>query len=283
MSEEQQISCALCHAYLFPEDDVVYCPECGAPHHRECYNSINKCALEQLHGTDRQYDKIKQKVQEEKETKEEQPQQPKFNQPYGNAVYLDLLGGVPKDYKLDEEVTADDAKNFVFSNTMRYIPKFTKLSKENKISWNFIAFLFPCSWFLSRKMYKNGIIAGILSIISSLFSLPLNKVLISLGIMDTVSYYEMAQRIAENLEQIGPAVILASFLGMCISLAIRIICALLGDYWYKNHTISTIKQLKKESSDLETDYRKKGGVNIFLFFIGYIAIQYIPIIISTFI
>ena len=49
--------CALCKAYLFEEDDVVYCPECGAPHHRECYNGIGHCALDGLHGTENQYKK----------------------------------------------------------------------------------------------------------------------------------------------------------------------------------------------------------------------------------
>ncbi len=291
MSEEQQnISCALCHAYLFEEDDVVYCPECGAPHHRECYNSIGKCALEQLHGTENQYDKLKrrqQETQEKAEPKQENSQSDNhnnpFNSPFGNTVYFDFLGGVPKDYKLDDEVTADDAKNFVLSNTMRYIPKFAKLTKHNKVSWNFMAFFFPCAWFLSRKMYKNGIIAGLLTVISALFSLPLNNALINLGIMDTASYYEMAQRLTQNLQNISPAVILAAFIGVWIGLAIRIICALFGDYWYKNHTISTIKELKKTSVDLQTDYRKKGGVNLFLFIIGYIAVQYIPLIISTFI
>ncbi|MBR6741280.1 MAG: hypothetical protein IKL93_00900, partial [Clostridia bacterium] len=56
--------CALCHAILFPEDDVVYCPECGAPHHRECYNGINHCALEEFHGTENQYDKLKRAAEE---------------------------------------------------------------------------------------------------------------------------------------------------------------------------------------------------------------------------
>ena len=51
------VTCARCHAYLFPEDDIVYCPVCGAPHHRECYNELGHCALEELHGTDKQYDK----------------------------------------------------------------------------------------------------------------------------------------------------------------------------------------------------------------------------------
>ena len=42
------VSCVRCHAYLFPEDDIVYCPVCGAPHHRECYNQLGHCALEEM-------------------------------------------------------------------------------------------------------------------------------------------------------------------------------------------------------------------------------------------
>ena len=59
------VSCVRCHAYLFPEDDIVYCPVCGAPHHRECYNQLGHCALEEFHGTDRQYDKVKAREAEQ--------------------------------------------------------------------------------------------------------------------------------------------------------------------------------------------------------------------------
>ncbi len=291
-SEQKNISCSLCHAYLFEEDDVVYCPVCGAPHHRECYNSIGHCALEQLHGTEQQYDKIKRKTEEAEQNNQQQQEKTKaeyheqdnpFKPRFENTVYFDLLGGVPKDYQIDDGVTAEDAKNFVLSNTMRYIPKFAKLSKHNKISWNFMAFLFPCGWFLSRKMYKNGIIAGLLSVISTLFSLPLNNALINLGFMDAVSYYDMVQRLMEELPNIGTGVIFASFIGMWISLAISVICGLFGDYLYKLHTVSTIRKLKEESVDIEMDYRKKGGVSLVLFFVGIMAMQYIPSLIAIFI
>lgn len=33
-------------------DDVVTCPDCGTPHHRECYQELGKCANKNLHGTD---------------------------------------------------------------------------------------------------------------------------------------------------------------------------------------------------------------------------------------
>lgn len=47
--------CQICHGYLFEEDDVVVCPECGAPHHRDCWQTVGHCGLAELHGTDRQY------------------------------------------------------------------------------------------------------------------------------------------------------------------------------------------------------------------------------------
>ena len=288
--EQKNISCSLCHAYLFEEDDVVYCPVCGAPHHRECYNSIGHCALEQLHGTEQQYDKIKRKEENQQKTQQEEKSKTEyrnktdsFKSRFENTYYFDLLGGVPKDYQIDDGVTAEEAKNFVISNTMRYIPKFAKLSKHKKTSWNFMAFLFPCGWFLSRKMYKYGIITGILSIISTLFSLPLNNVLINLGIMDSMSYYDMAQRLMENMPNINPAVIFVSFIGMWISIATSILCGIFGDYLYKVHTVNTIKQIKTESIDLERDFRKKGGVSLVFFLIGTLAVQYIPSIIAVFI
>lgn len=288
--EQKNISCALCHAYLFEEDDVVYCPVCGAPHHRECYNSIGRCALEELHGTEQQYDKIKRKEETEPKTFEEDKAKTEnydknesFKSRFENGYYFDLLGGIPKDYQIDNGVTANEAKNFVISNTMRYIPKFAKLSKYKKASWNFMAFLFPCGWFLSRKMYKYGIVTGLLSIISTLFSLPLNNVLVNLGIMDSVSYYDMMQGLMENMSNINPAVIFVAFIGMWISIATSIICGIFGDYIYKTHTVNTIKQIKANSNDLERDFRKKGGVSLIFFFIGLMAVQYIPSIIAVFI
>ena len=29
------IPCPVCHKEFTPEDDIVVCPECGAPYHRE--------------------------------------------------------------------------------------------------------------------------------------------------------------------------------------------------------------------------------------------------------
>lgn len=43
--------CPVCNNRFTADDDVVVCPECGAPHHRECYRIENRCANEEYHGT----------------------------------------------------------------------------------------------------------------------------------------------------------------------------------------------------------------------------------------
>lgn len=276
-------SCVRCKSYLFAEDDVVYCPICGAPHHRECYSALGHCALEELHGTENEY---KPPVQKE-QTPEDNPSA-SVEDATDNADFLrnngfmvfDLLGGVPADYKFDENVTANDAKKFVVANTHRYIPKFTVLSKENKTSWNWASFLFPGTWMISRKMYKSGIICGIIYVIASLLTLPMSIAVKNLGIVAS-SYIELANAITDNISLIGIPALCLAFISFIISILLRIICGIFSDYWYKNHTVSCIKKIKKSSDDLDLNYRKFGGVNILLFFITTLILEYLPVIVMS--
>ena len=44
--------CDGCGLPFSDEDDVVVCPECGTPQHRECYEKENKCVCSHLHTED---------------------------------------------------------------------------------------------------------------------------------------------------------------------------------------------------------------------------------------
>ena len=41
------VSCPVCGQPFQEGDDIVVCPECGAPHHRACYKQLGHCAMEQ--------------------------------------------------------------------------------------------------------------------------------------------------------------------------------------------------------------------------------------------
>ena len=271
-----EFSCVRCKAYLFNEDDVVYCPVCGAPHHRECYNALGHCALEELHGTENEYSR--EKIEKQKQQTEEKKQEPKRDTSFyggmGAFSEFDFLGGVPADHDFGDGVTADEAKNFVAANTHRYIPKFAVLNPKNRISWNWMAFLFPSGWMFSRKMYKGGIITALLTIAANCLSYPLSLKLYNLGFNTGGYLTENIRGITDMLPQIGVAVIFLALAGTIFDLGIRIVSALFGDYIYKNHTISCIKKIKAESDDQLADYRKKGGTNLLLFFLGTVIVQY---------
>ncbi len=280
--EKQNKTCALCHAYLFEEDDVVYCPVCGAPHHRECYNSIGHCALEETHGTDMQYDKLKA-AENDANNKQPYTQSTVKDDTYtpGDEIFknlppMDFLGGVAPDEIIEDGVTAKEARNFVISNTARYIPKFKRLSNEQKKSWNLMAFFFPSQWFLSRKMYKAGIICTILTVIFSLLTFPLQITLINLGFEDVRTTAEMMQFLTLNLSQIHFSLLIAAFLSSGLSTLMHIMVAIFGDWWYRQNAISKIKDIKTNSDDIAEDFRKQGGVNVLLFLIGLLATNYLP-------
>lgn len=47
--EFTQYNCPVCEKKFENGDDIVVCPECGTPHHRECYDSLGRCFYEDKH------------------------------------------------------------------------------------------------------------------------------------------------------------------------------------------------------------------------------------------
>lgn len=293
--------CAVCKAYLFAEDDVIYCPECGAPHHRDCYNSIGHCGLNEFHGTENEY-KRPEPVNEEPQS---QPQQntnmtcgvcgekydaeemacPNCNAPNvskvdGRFVSFDFLGGVKENTDLGNGVTAGEARKFVVSNTHRYIPKFVSFKKGKKASWNWLAFLTPCGWLLSRKMYLWGAIIGAVQIALSMLEIPFTNAVSMLDTSAARNYIEYFSILVENISLIGEVAVLTAFAGSVLDLILRIVIATFGDLIYRNRVILKVSEIKIESEDQAEDYRKKGGISIFVGVIGYLAVNYLPTIIA---
>ena len=289
--------CVACQAYLFEEDDIVYCPECGAPHHRDCYNSIGHCNLQQYHGTEEQYKRPELKNDESSDKVEDTNVEaeklvvcgmcgekydiqenacpncdtPNVSKYGGRFITFDFLGGVPSDTNLGEGVTANEAKKFVASNTHRYVPKFLKFKNGKKRSWNWLAFISPCGWFLSRKMYGIGALLAAVQIAFKVIMLPITSIIYEyLPMLENYKTTGISPEVATDiLSKIGVWPIAVIWAIALANLAIMIISGIFGDYIYRNHAISTIAKLKTDSEDIENDFRKKGGVNLLLGIIGF--------------
>lgn len=294
--------CVVCQAYLFPEDDIIYCPECGAPHHRDCYTGIGHCALEQEHGTDKQYQRPQAQESVAEANSEgtdnvcgmcgekldidaescENCGAPNISKMGGRFIEFDFLGGVPADMDLGSGVTADEAKMFVGANTQRYIPKFAAFKAGKKASWNWAAFLVPCPWLLSRKMYAIGALVGALQVAFTMLQFPFNKAIAYLDFSNTKNYFEISNIIMENMSTIGITVVATAFVGVLLNLILRIILGSFGDLYYKKRVISEVAEIKTESEDVKESFRRKGGFSFMAAIIGIMAVQYLPSIIAMF-
>ena len=48
-------TCPVCKREFKETDDIVACPKCGAPHHRECWKLEGHCHYAEDHDTPRQW------------------------------------------------------------------------------------------------------------------------------------------------------------------------------------------------------------------------------------
>lgn len=185
--------CPVCDKNFHANDDVVVCPECGAPHHRECFEKENRCHFADKHKEGFDYQEYigindtntrdgeiicpacKEKnpkgtffcrkcgnpltadsfsaEQNSTDNQSSQNGQPPFN---GMPFVIDPMGGVDPKEILDENVTAGDASRLVKSNTPYFMRIFYNIKKFSKSRFNFSAFLFGGGYFLYRKMYGIG-------------------------------------------------------------------------------------------------------------------------------
>lgn len=210
------IECPVCgKPFTDQDEDIVVCPECGAPHHRECYTAHGKCGCAEQHGTDQAWDKRQKQQQQETPKKacpfchEEndenavfcvhcgrpmsQPTPPPYGPfgaagrpPYGVPPQppggfaaagnpFDPMGGVAPTDDLGG-ATAEQVSKVVRMNTRYYLPVFSRIQNFNKCRFNFMAFIFGASWLFYRKQYQTGIIIGAITLALRVASIVLNSV-----------------------------------------------------------------------------------------------------------
>lgn len=269
--------CPVCKSYMFDDEDIVFCPVCGLPSHRECYNSVGHCPLEEYHGTDKQYTPP-QKIEVEEPKEAEKTNHHIHETPFGfaKAIEIDLLGGIKKDDQI-AGVTAQEMKNVVGPNSQYYIPRFFKLNNHNKKSWNWSAFLLPEGFFFFRKCYKTGFLALILSALSwALIGFANEYVLLP----QTQNYNEMLSSIIAQFNASPEKVIfglLAMFFGLSIFGLLRVFLGLFANWIYRNEVFDKIKTVKEsdEMDDKELYMKAKGGINPFLGLLGLMLVRII--------
>ena len=152
--------CPVCNNQFKEDDDVVVCPDCGTPHHRECYIENGKCINRDKHGTKEpiqvEFVEVEEKEISEEITDFSNTETNENKKESAEQVVQEILEEINnnKDYSLNgKHISFYEAA--IGKNQKFYIPHFMVMDKTKKaVSWNVAAFFVPLAWSLYRKMYK---------------------------------------------------------------------------------------------------------------------------------
>lgn len=192
--------CALCNKTFSEGDDIVVCPECGAPHHRQCYESMSRCAFENLHSEDFVWHASQEERAGHTENKNAFDETKKIICPVcgtqndENAQFCTNCRAplvfrkyeqTPETIYIDGEyvradetvehggtVTVGEASVYIRTNKDSFLRSFLKAKfTKSRQKFNWAAFFFTPYWFFYRKMYSAGsIFAGISIALTMFFS-----------------------------------------------------------------------------------------------------------------
>lgn len=148
--------CPVCNNQFNDEDDVVVCPECGTPHHRECYKNNGGCFNVKLHGSEESLEFTYKNNSHETEIKTIEIEENKNEEKNTTFETIpDILKGSPAKSVLIDGKYSALYEIAIGKNSEYYIPRFMIMSELKKgLSLNMIAFFAPLAWSLYRKMYK---------------------------------------------------------------------------------------------------------------------------------
>lgn len=295
---DKELHCAFCKAILFDDDDVVYCPECGAPHHRECYKSLGHCARIEYHGLKEQPAEEKERGDRDREGRVcsncgKMSSSDTLFCPYCNARFIEpeqesRPTGQPEQFdpynavSPDEEiggVSATEVASYVRINTRRYLPCFKKLDKSGKkASWNWSAFLFGPSWLFFRKCHLHGLGTLLFTAVAYLMMCPMvsdyyrayygvfgNMTAEEISKISDLTPY-MDRILTDFFKMSNEWTALLFYLGILFIIGVHLVIGLLGDRIYLNHCVEKIRVIH-DNEEIDNKLQAMlvmGGVNPFV-------------------
>lgn len=281
MSLYNNDKCPVCGKQFAEGDDIVTCPVCGTPHHRECYNSIGKCANEGLHAEGFVF---KRASDEEPAAEKDENAATKKPPVIFENLNKDFQGKIEdaspfvRKSPTEEQNASNSAPNFNFNGQTAYVfnkdekiddvavedvatavgnnfPKFIdKFRKNKKLNWNWSAFIFGPYYFFFRKMYGQGTLFLAIEffarmIVSVVYSSQLTKLFKDLmTISQSQNNVDIVNQTTQAMRESGAMP--AYWIIMAVILVIHIIIAVTADGFYRKKVISTVKSV---DSKIESD------------------------------
>lgn len=290
--------CPVCDKPFAGDDDIVVCPVCGTPHHRECYKKNGECANSDRHRDGYRWapETVNNAAGESgnpvppfSNGAEGRQAPPPFENgnPYNSqqASSTVFFGNQPNPFALFPKEIADgvlteEAAEFVQVSSYKYVQKFF-YNKSGKKTWNWAAFFFAPYWFFYRKLHKLGaIFTVVLLLISIGLSLPQSAVDFSRDwgaylnkySRQNTANYEDADAYLDSMRADAADIIKSNRTGSVIYavqglliIGVHVAAALVADKQYYKFTVKKIRKIKEETADENQRkllYFRSGGLAV---------------------
>ena len=299
ISETNKRSCVVCAQEFTPTDDVVVCPVCGAPHHRECWQSEGHCHYEVAHGTDLEWHPKEQPESEEPKPREPQtvhsqqtvrfingrpvmqcPSCGHYMRITGNDITcskcgkeIHVEGEIPRVNPFGDApvhfgepidgVQAEKVARIVLQRNEYYLPRFRALKKQGRsvCSWNWAACLLTPYWFAFRKCYLWAAFSLFINLLSTILYLPMVDKIIEL-LPDGAVTYSQIFTAASSIDPASSAMLWGAA-GALVLVLRGIVFGLLGNYIYKKECLKRVAALDQmQPSDASAKVFKLSGISI---------------------
>lgn len=296
--------CIVCESEFTDSDDIVVCPDCGTPYHRECYREKNGCINHELHesGGSWMAESFKMKIKKDAVKKVcpdcsfINPQDAEKCRNCGSDFSgrecrkIDLSDDKVVRIELDADadyfgmnpmeimdegsgITIGEMADYAKNNKLYYMLSFRRLKKAAvKFSLNFFAFFFPEFYCASRKMYPEAIAVLILR-----FILQIPSYFEVISQMDTMGFPYAAGIYSNLIKFASDHAFSSSVVNTANSLdvALRVVFSLLANQIYFRHTVTKLKKLRKQVPDYlkyRTVIKTSGGISV-VAVVGMVLIQ----------
>lgn len=283
--------CPVCNEKFTEQDDVVVCPECGTPHHRNCYQQAGHCFNSEQHDNDFSWKPealpnqlasqtgqvqcprcgmtnptaeqncrqcgiplIKERPAASASGDEEAPssQQPAASKSaFSQEPYAQLSAMEV------EGISFKDLLTFVRKNPMYFLDAFSLLAKRPSfLSVNWAALLLNFFYFFYRKMYKYGFM-----VLGALFIFKLPSLIILFKVWP--QYMEMLPTFMADFSKIYSFVPnftgletlqLLGSIGDYLVLFSSVMCGFLANRLYLRHCISKVKEIRQRVNPEKAGY-----------------------------
>lgn len=266
--------CVSCGKKFTDTDDVVVCPECASPHHRECYRNNGRCANENLHATDFDWNKINRPaidVNNRAENVQKEEEQVVINLSGSVEDILKQPYFAKSMKKIDQNgCTLKEILDFVHINVLYYATAFVRIRDFGKnVSFNLICFVAPPVYFASRKMWFWAILTAFLSVF---LLIPFMLAMFVSGDNPANLSVNVINALKINANTIN------SLIEICrgADLFMRIMLCLFGNRLYYNFAVKSIKRIKaKNNEDISREQLISAGGISFLNIILIIFIMFV--------